>query len=249
MKLFVDQGNSRCKFWWLDAAGAIVRELALQDPQALSRLPAVAVMTVAVSSVAQPVQREALRLALLQHCPAAVVHWAAVDARRMPTRYQQPGRLGVDRWLAALACREPGVATLVVDAGTALTVDAVGATGEHLGGYILPGLALQRQALADHTAQVRFPESDWSGLEWGRDTAAAVGHGSLLAMVALISAAQQRLSAGEGVSAALVLTGGDAGVLQPWLPEAHHQPQLLLQGLMRYLAAGESDDGGLLAKD
>lgn len=249
MKLFIDQGNSRCKFWWLDADNVVVRELTVPDPQMLLQQSPVAVAQVAISSVAQPAQREALQRALSQHCPAAAVHWARVDCRRMPTRYRQPERLGVDRWLAALACREAGVATVVVDAGTALTVDAVSVAGEHLGGYILPGLALQRKALADHTAQVQFPESDWSGPDWGMDTAAAVGHGSLLAMVSLITAAQQRLGAEQGVDVELVLTGGDAGILQTWLPEAQHRPHLLLQGLQRYLAAEESGEVGLRAKD
>ncbi len=55
--------------------------------------------------------------------------------------YSQPQRLGVDRWLALIAAwQQLQQACVVVDAGTAITVDVLNATAQHLGGAILPGL-------------------------------------------------------------------------------------------------------------
>jgi len=78
--------------------------------------------------------------------------------------YQQPARMGVDRWLAMLAAwqRLQGRAC-VVDAGSALTCDLVSAQGQHEGGYIIPGPTLMERALLLDTERVRFAEDVQTG--------------------------------------------------------------------------------------
>ena len=67
--------------------------------------------------------------------------------------YQDERRLGVDRWLAMLAARQAaaGQGVCVVDCGSALTLDVVDHEGRHLGGYIVPGLAMMESALLNNT--------------------------------------------------------------------------------------------------
>jgi type III pantothenate kinase len=75
--------------------------------------------------------------------------------------YQEPERLGVDRWLGVVAAHhliEGDV--VVVDAGTAIKVDIVNKDGRHLGGYIAPGLAMMEAALISNTARIRYSESE-----------------------------------------------------------------------------------------
>lgn len=229
VELYLDQGNTRCKAW-LVADGHLLSSAAVANGDALDAWLA-AQGDGPVSVLGASVGSAEARAALLRPLRARVrdERWAEVDTALLPTRYHQPGRLGIDRWLAVLAVADGGRPALVVDAGTALTLDVLGSDGVHEGGFILPGLALQRQVLADATARVSFPEADWSGLAPGRDTAACVGHGSLRALVALTRSLLDEL--GPGVD--LHVTGGDAPLLLPHLPMAEHRPLLLLRGLAR----------------
>ena len=152
---------------------------------------------------------------------------AVVDSSRLPTCYAAPERLGIDRWLAVLAVAQQRKPALVVDAGTAVTLDVYLPDRGHAGGYILPGLRLQREVLAAQTARVSFPAPDWSDLALGTDTASCVGKGSLRTLVALVRDMQASLP----TEAEVWLTGGDAGLLLPWLPAARLAPDLLLQGM------------------
>ena len=63
--------------------------------------------------------------------------------------YQQVGNLGIDRWLALISgyTLYPNMAAIVVDAGTATTIDVLNNDGQHLGGWILPGLDLMTSSL------------------------------------------------------------------------------------------------------
>ena len=71
------------------------------------------------------------------------------------TLYQDPSKLGADRWAAVIGARALSKTnTLIVNAGTATTIDLLGANGVHYGGWILPGLSLMQQSLQSHTAQL-----------------------------------------------------------------------------------------------
>lgn len=149
--------------------------------------------------------------------------------------YAQPQRLGVDRFLALLSgrARYPAQALLVVDAGTALTIDVLAADGTHLGGSIAPGLALMRQSLGRGTASlgeaVEPPRLALDQL--GRDTAMAIESGILAAACGAIALRREQYAA---MHARLLLTGGDAPRLADALAGAELLPDLVLEGLARY---------------
>lgn len=71
------------------------------------------------------------------------------------TLYQNPSKLGADRWAALLGARALSKTnTLVINAGTATTIDLLGGNGVHYGGWILPGLGLMQASLQQNTAQL-----------------------------------------------------------------------------------------------
>lgn len=71
------------------------------------------------------------------------------------TLYQEPSKLGADRWAAILGARALSTTnTLVVNAGTATTIDLLGGNGVHYGGWILPGLGVMQESLQANTAQL-----------------------------------------------------------------------------------------------
>lgn len=144
--------------------------------------------------------------------------------------YREPERLGVDRWLALLAAwsARPGVPALVVDAGTALTADAVDADGRHCGGFIAAGLLTSQRAVLGAT---RFATRDLGAAYpagFGTDTEACVRAGALLSCAGAID----RAAALAAPQADRWITGGDAEALLPALaPGWVHRPLLVLEGL------------------
>jgi type III pantothenate kinase len=102
--------------------------------------------------------------------------------------YSEPSRMGVDRWLAMLGARARERGPLcVVDAGSALTIDLVDASGQHEGGFIIPGPELMERALLLDTDRVRFEEEIDPGLAPGTSTAGAVRHGVFLAQAGAVA--------------------------------------------------------------
>lgn len=152
--------------------------------------------------------------------------------------YRQPGRLGVDRWVAMIGARAYcRGACLIVDAGTAVTIDALDADGRHLGGQILPGLMLMADALGKNTSELpktrrRISVNTVSAGPFARSTAAAIAQGAINAVTGGIERAVRALEQ-QGLSPAILLTGGDAPQLQRSLNTAAElRPNLVLEGLV-----------------
>ena len=146
--------------------------------------------------------------------------------------YTDPARLGADRWAAVIgAFRHFGGPLCVVDAGTAITVDAVDAQGQHLGGLIAPGPQSMKRALADATAALRdLGEGEFTLL--AHDTRSAVTSGGWHAAAGFLERILELMPEQLGPSARYLLTGGDAERLDGLLPGRFTlAPDLVLQGL------------------
>lgn len=147
--------------------------------------------------------------------------------------YSEPEQMGVDRWLAMLAIwsvqHQPFI---VVDAGSAITIDVVTAVGQHEGGYILPGRALLLTSLQTGTSRVLFDLEDDAATEPGVNTQSCVARGvgflwrGLAGQVASTAAAR-------GITSIWV-TGGDAERLQEVGLSARYSQDLVLDGLGIY---------------
>ena len=147
--------------------------------------------------------------------------------------YPDVSRLGVDRWLAMLAGFDrAGGGCIIVDSGTAFTLDAISADGNHLGGFIMPGLALMQQSLVANTAIRLSSGAQLDSLELGNSTEEAVLNGSCASLVALIEKEVAKLKAMEG-SSQLIFTGGDAQILRDLSSVENSEiiPGLVLDGL------------------
>lgn len=229
--LDVDLGNSRIKYRSLDQPEECFGALDYDSPLP----PLAAVERVRVSSVLSGEREARFRRRVRERYGCECEFARSVSAAAGVTNgYQDPSALGVDRWLAVLAAHrrfESGV--LVVDLGTAATFDFVTAQGAHLGGYIVPGLALMRRSLLTDTAEVRYGETRApSDLQPGTTTRDAVERGLLAALVSLVQAELEHAQQLCQHSARLVLCGGDADAVAAHL-EAPHEivPDLVLDGL------------------
>ena len=130
--------------------------------------------------------------------------------------YEDPSRLGVDRWLAMLAAYgQGGENVCVIDAGSAVTVDLVTQQGEHLGGYIVPGLKMLRKSLVADTGQIILSGQDQSDqLVWGKSTDEAVDYGTFRMLVSFLQSVADELGR-SGQSWHLYVAGGDGKILMP----------------------------------
>ena len=145
--------------------------------------------------------------------------------------YDDPARIGVDR-LAAASAAHRGQAVVVVDAGTALTVDAIDAEGTFRGGVITPGLRLGLNALSAGTSFLPQVELAATTPLLGKNTADGLRSGALHGSAALVEGLCTRMAAALAPPVAVFLTGGDAPLLHPHIAATHTcDPDLVLRGL------------------
>lgn len=238
MILELDAGNTRIK-WRLLASDGVVHEAgAVHSLEELSESLwnlSGSPRAVRVVSVRETRFRQQLSDAL-QESVGLAPEYAAVTRQcgGLSTACTDLARLGVDRWLVTLAAwhRDPG-ACAVIDCGSAVTLDLVDSAAVHRGGYIVPGLSMQLDALLERTG-IRFLTSPrWGGVLPGDVTETAVCNGIFSMMLTwLESDAAVREASGSG---RLYLTGGDGGLLRPALERAglsvNHVPDLVMDGL------------------
>ncbi len=145
--------------------------------------------------------------------------------------YEDPERLGVDRFLALLAAnaRDDGP-WLIVSAGSALTVDLLDVGGEHLGGLIAPTAEHMRAALAQRFSQLDLPEGRVH--EFADNSADAIASGANAAVLGLLERSLESARKKLGIMPTLLITGGGAAVFDTLdHPRIVKLPALVLDGL------------------
>ncbi len=147
--------------------------------------------------------------------------------------YQEPQRMGVDRWLAMLAAwKDLSSPVVVVDAGTAITIDLVTGSGQHQGGYIIPGAALMDSALTRETQRVRYEGEPRRAIDPGRSTAECVSAGVWVAAFGSVQWVVQQYPNYQ-----VMVTGGDGEALLELGLKGEWRPNLVLEGLALVAAA------------
>lgn len=146
--------------------------------------------------------------------------------------YAEPSLLGVDRWLTLVALRGRHLPVVVIDAGTAITLDVMDLGGEHLGGWIAPGFQLMQDALVSRSARLKVHEQAPVGT-LGCKTEDAIALGCKAALQGFceqtIVLAEELLG---GQEFELYLSGGDVRHLDmARLPNPQLRPLLVLEGL------------------
>lgn len=245
MWLLIDLGNSRSKWaQWnghgYTGRGALVQGepgfgAALQAAFAPMPVPERVIVASVAGPDVQSVVADAVRAAW--RIEPGILETQARQCG-VQNGYVEPAQMGVDRWLTLLAARQRWHAPVcVVDAGTAVTVDVVGADGRHLGGLIAPGIECSRRVLETGTAGIRA-DARTPGAGLGLSTAECVANGALLGNIGMVRLALDVMEQSCGPGGVLVLTGGGAALLAPHLPAGTRvEPDLLFDG-MRLAAAG-----------
>jgi len=194
---------------------------------------------IVVSSV-RPNISESL-LALLSHTLRAKAYICSTSKKfgELQNSYTDVSMMGVDRWLGMIAASECGhEACLVISLGTAITVDYVNESGNHLGGYITTGLQTRLSSLFKSTEKVLFENSATYSSLLGNSTQSCVINGVFCEISDFIIARMEK--ACELDIYKVVLTGGDSTI---WLESIrrnentqkmtiYHKPELIFEGLL-----------------
>ena len=239
MRLEIDLGNTLLKWRLVDAEMRLEGgQFALANLESWLAVQQYQLSDIWVSSVAGDAVNHQLAQRLQGHF-GQIPEFARVttSAAGLVNAYAQPERMGVDRWLAMLAAWDRfGSALLVVDAGSAITIERISADGHYLGGSILAGFQMQQKTLLGQTARVRFEQAQGDPLKGGIDTAACVASGAELVLRGLALQLEQiALGLGHsGAGATIVMTGGDAVHLGTYLESrlpVEYLPELVMVGL------------------
>jgi type III pantothenate kinase len=234
--LVIDAGNTRIK-WALHDGARFVQEgwRERNAIDALGRdwqdLPAPA--AVAIASVAGETVARALS-ALCARWPLQPL-WVAGVARQcgVANGYADPAQLGADRWSAMVAAHalHPG-ACLVICMGTATTIDALTASGEFLGGVIVPGIDLMHEALAAKAARLGAERGAFS--VFPRATRDAITSGAIQATCGAVERMRRGMIEAGAADPQILACGGSASLLAGHLgrPVQVHD-KLILEGLVR----------------
>lgn len=238
MSLLVDIGNSRLKAGLRRGSALELlppRPWRGEEPAALfeSLFGGLAPQPVLASNVAGTAMGEALASWMLRHWRQEV-RFARVQPEfaGMRTRYEPPGRLGVDRWLAALAgFHLARGAACVIDSGTAFTADLVNHEGEHLGGLIAPGLSLMARSLTQGTAHLDL-EVVQRVDAIATNTVAAISLGCQDAIAGLVMQLARRVERAMPGPVAWFITGGEAAQIAGFVDlPLRMEMDLVLRGL------------------
>jgi type III pantothenate kinase len=151
--------------------------------------------------------------------------------------YSSPELLGADRWVALITLSvvygRPGI---VVDCGTAITVDGLSSSGQHIGGVIGPGLMAMKKSLlkSAHQIDTRLSLNAGSKVDFAsKNTDDAIDNGIKLSAIGFVDGVLDGMADMLGQNVKVVITGGDASLLHPLLKnETIHDPDLLLRGLL-----------------
>ncbi len=252
MLLALDIGNTNITIGLFRAGALIATRRAATDPRAttdevelvldgLLRLDGIAVAdldAIAMASVVPAVSSVVEAMAARRDRPLLIATAGTVP---IPVRVDRPGDVGADRLVNALAAaRLHGTPAVVVDFGTATTLDCIAADGAYVGGAIAPGLELGLEALAARTAKLPRIELRTPDRAIGRDTVTAIQAGTIFGYQALVTGllgrVRRELADANGVSPAdvkAVLTGGLSAA--PWARDLEGvdviDPDLTLKGL------------------
>jgi type III pantothenate kinase len=241
--LLVDVGNTRLKWAWLTSTG-------LSDQQAIvyrdakpgiwttamfesgQKATRVLVSNVAGAAMAKTLQR----LARKQFGVSVELITATPEFQGLVNGYLDPSLLGADRWLALIgAWTKARSALCVIDAGTAVKVDSVDADGHHLGGLIVPGIHMMREALIKSTSDIaRAVEQSTPSMAGvlANNTIGAVSRGAVFALAGMADRAAEVIEHSTGIKPKLFITGGDAGMVSGSMrSQGEIVPDLVLQGL------------------
>lgn len=238
MKLLVDIGNT-CINWVLTEDIAMLAETQIQYADNIDALLSAwqgiaKPQAVVIAHVTKTEQTEILVKFVQRRWSGSAITIAKTrdHAYGVHIAYANAQQLGVDRWLALLAINHfYALPAMVVDCGTAMTIDVLATGGVHKGGLIVPGLMMMQQALLQGTHRLEAADVV-AQTHLGVSTSSCIVNGILFSLVGMIEKVYQQVVSQEGLDYTLILTGGGGQLIYEHITiNALLEPTIVLRGL------------------
>lgn len=222
MKLLIDVGNSSLK--------AVLWQNEQAHSCDINTVPWQKITVVVYASVG----RNALLSQILEQAARHNIRCVEATVNKklasLCCAYEQFHNLGIDRWLALIGTYTlyPNTAAIIVDAGTATTIDVLNSDGEHAGGWILPGLDLMISSLTQNTQRVFDDAHTVFDNKLGKNTPNALKNGALIATLGGIEQAKQYLNTQNNI---VIFAGGYGALLHGHFSGSIFDSMLVMKGL------------------
>lgn len=217
MIVLIDIGNTRTKY-------CIVKDGNRKSQEAISNRSLTSDFLdtnfkAATRMIVASVSEQQLTEDLSNWCHTRKVNYQRVisEAKKnnVITAYQVPIQLGVDRWLALIGTAKifPNKNVLIIDAGTATTVDLLAADGNHQGGWILAGIDTLITSILATTTQVHANEKEQESIAFGKNTSENVHNAAWAATVGAVNLAISQAQQDGFIVDEVIFTGGNGATL------------------------------------
>ncbi|PKH85851.1 pantothenate kinase [Colwellia sp. Bg11-28] len=216
MILLIDIGNSRTKYVQL-ISGELSATTQLSNSE-FSEEYFTKYFNQASQLIVANVAKSALTDELATWCAREKINYKQVHSEQkkntLISAYQEPTTLGIDRWLALLGTIHlyPQENVLIIDAGTATTVDLLTSNGQHQGGWILAGINALFTSILSHSTLVHAKSKTMPSLAFGVNTTDNVNNACWAATLGMIERAIEQAQKLGDINR-IILTGGDGKAL------------------------------------
>ena len=244
MRLLIDVGNTQVKYVFqasgVSAPLSDIVYLNYHTFQAqLSQGKFSQVSEVILANVHGNLVHDAIDKWVTDYNIAFVQVQSSASAFGISSSYQQPESLGVDRWLAMIGAKQlyPQKNLLIIDAGTATTVDLLAANGQHFGGWIMPGVQTLFDSLLIRTTKIIATPKVTASISFGQDSSNCLNHGSWAMTIGAIKEAIIQANNLLTLDKVLI-TGGNGEQIAKLMAEyCQLEPKLVFLGLSCFQAS------------
>ncbi|WP_185967997.1 type III pantothenate kinase [Thalassotalea sp. PS06] len=237
MIVLLDVGNTQIKFCQV-LDNSLSEPMSLDESQVIEQIQRLSPDKVLVCAVSNEAFCQRLEESCLESGCAYKRLLTPDCLTQIKVGYQQPEQLGIDRWMAVVGAAQvaPRENVLVVDAGTATTIDLLSKENKHLGGWIVPGVDMMINALYQNTDKVKGDFSRPADLGFAGNTSDNVNRGCWAMTVALIEYAVRQAAINNVPVSKILLTGGNGKVLQANLQDDTLLcPELVFIGMRQFI--------------
>lgn len=240
MIVLIDIGNTRIKYCIVNKGKRSQQQVVLNEHLSNSFLDEN--FSTATRIIVASVGHEKLTNEISVWCQINDIAYQEVVSEmkknKVVTGYQVPSQLGVDRWLTLIGAAElfPNNNILIIDAGTATTIDFLAATGQHQGGWILAGIQTLISSVLAETTQVRANNRERESLAFGVNTSENVHNAAWAATVGTVDLAISHIHKQGFTLDEVIITGGNGYLLSSLV--AHQSTvieELIFIGLQAYI--------------
>lgn len=217
MIVLIDIGNTRTKYCIVKDGNTNPQEAISNSSFSTDFLDAN--FKAATRLIVASVSEQQLTEDLSSWCHRRKINYQRVvsEAKRnnVITAYQVPTQLGIDRWLTLIGAAEifPNKNVLIIDAGTATTVDLLAANGQHQGGWILAGINTLITSILATTTQVQANDKEQESVAFGKNTSENVHNAAWAATVGAVNLAISQAQQYGFVVDEVIFTGGNGATL------------------------------------